>query len=72
MESIPSLETVATLVEQAAQHFHRLFEYLAYLVGFFVRCEGLLSLVWHHPGPATLTVERPDLCHRRCEPGLSQ
>ncbi|MGB4946990.1 MAG: hypothetical protein WBQ05_07310 [Candidatus Competibacter denitrificans] len=44
MENIPSLETVATLVEQAAQHFHRLFEYLAYLVGFLFVAKGCYLL----------------------------
>lgn len=34
MENIPSLETVAALVTQAARHLHRLFEYAGYVVGF--------------------------------------
>lgn len=36
MDHIPSLETVAALVTQAARHFHRLFEYVGFVVGFLL------------------------------------
>ena len=36
MEDIPSLETVAALVTQAARHFHLLFESLGFVAGFLL------------------------------------
>ena len=36
MDSIPSLETVAALVTRAARHFHLLFEYISFVVGFLL------------------------------------
>ena len=36
VDDIPSLETVAALVTQAARHFHRLFEYAGFAVGFLL------------------------------------
>jgi hypothetical protein len=44
VDDIPSLETVAALVKQAAQHVHLLFEYLAYLVGFLFVAKGCYLL----------------------------
>jgi len=44
MENIPSLETVANLIKQAAQHVHLLFEYLAYLFGFLLVARGCYLL----------------------------
>ncbi|MCC8997978.1 MAG: hypothetical protein LM522_00530 [Candidatus Contendobacter sp.] len=36
IENIPSLETVALLITQAAQQFHVLFEYLGFVAGFLL------------------------------------
>lgn len=36
MEDLPSLETVATLITQAARRFHVLFEFLGFVVGFIL------------------------------------
>ncbi len=36
MDDIPSLETVAARVAQAARHFHLLFEYAGFVVGFLL------------------------------------
>ncbi len=36
MESIPSLETVAALIAEAARRFHVLFEYLGFVAGFLL------------------------------------
>ena len=47
MDDLPSLETVATLIKTAAQNFHRLFEYLAYMAGFFCVGKGLHQLYSH-------------------------
>jgi len=44
MENIPSLETVAALVTQAARHFHRLFEYAGFVIGFFLVGAGAYQL----------------------------
>jgi hypothetical protein len=44
METIPSLETVAQGVTQAAQHFHGLFEYLGFMVGFMLVGMGCYRL----------------------------
>ena len=44
MENIPSLETVAQLVTQAARRFHVLFEYLGFMVGFILVGMGCYQL----------------------------
>jgi hypothetical protein len=36
MEDLPSLETVAALITQAARRFHVLFEYLGFMAGFLL------------------------------------
>ena len=36
MEDIPSLETVAALITEAARNFHRLFEFLGFMAGFLL------------------------------------
>ena len=36
MEDIPSLETVAALITEAARNFHRLFEFLGFMAGFIL------------------------------------
>jgi len=36
MEDIPSLETVAALITEAARSFHRLFEHLGFVAGFLL------------------------------------
>lgn len=46
MEDIPSLETVAALITEAARNFHRLFEYLGFVAGFLlvgIGCHGLYA-----------------------------
>lgn len=44
MDNIPSLETVAALVQQAAQNFHVLFEYLGFIAGFLFVGRGCYLL----------------------------
>lgn len=44
MENIPSLETVAALITQAAQRFHVLFEYLGFVAGFLLVGVGCYRL----------------------------